>query len=238
MSKEREKAMQLRKAYKRKYQTCVKMIKDMTSEELPKKQKKKSMMKVSVNIPPDKSIGDEITFGNPNVPGQKLKVKIPKKADMIKRNFVVSVPAPKVKEAEIKENNFPKEFKEALHHYSCAYDDWCVAEGELNDSLPAKKRKQFKTNAEKLKKFDEMIKEFPKNLATPIDVSYLRKVVRQERSNKSRREKRKDGGAGGGGGGAGGEAEQESEMYVPQKDTEFSSISFRMADFEKKKKKG
>ena len=40
------------------------MMKEMTSEELPKKQKKKSvMMKVSVNIPPDKSIGDEITFG-------------------------------------------------------------------------------------------------------------------------------------------------------------------------------
>ena len=41
------------------------------------------------------------------MPGQKLKVKIPKKADMEKRNFVVSVPAPKVT-GELRENNFSK----------------------------------------------------------------------------------------------------------------------------------
>jgi hypothetical protein len=63
------------------------------------------------------------------VPGQKLKVKIPKKADMEKRNFVVSVPAPKVT-AELQENNFSKEYKEALHIYSLAHDDWCVAQGK------------------------------------------------------------------------------------------------------------
>ena len=63
------------------------------------------------------------------MPGQKLKVKIPKKADMEKRNFVVSVPAPKVKAPEPREKNFRKEFKEALHDYSGAFDEWCVAEG-------------------------------------------------------------------------------------------------------------
>lgn len=64
------------------------------------------------------------------MPGQKLKVKIPKKADMTNLNFVVSVPAPRVKEpVEVRENNFPKEFKEALYNYSCAFDDWCGAEG-------------------------------------------------------------------------------------------------------------
>lgn len=214
------------------------MMKEMTSEELPKKQKKKSvMMKVSVNIPPDKSIGDEITFGNPNVPGQKLKVKIPKKADMEKRNFVVSVPGPKVKAPELRENNFAKEFKEALYNFACSYDDWCAAEGEHNDSLPASKRKQFKPNTEKLKKFDELITEFPKNLVTPIDVSYLRKIVRQERSNKSRREKRKDCG---GSSVADGKGEwtdqplQETEINIPQKGMDFEDIVFCRRDFEGK----
>jgi hypothetical protein len=66
------------------------------------------------------------------VPCQKLKVQIPKNADMEKRSFVVSIPTPKVKESvEIRENNFPKEFKEALHNYSIAYDDWCDAEGMM-----------------------------------------------------------------------------------------------------------
>jgi hypothetical protein len=73
-----------------------------------------------------------LLFSNPNVPGQKLKVQIPKNADMEKRSFVVSIPTPKVKESvEICENNFPKEFKEALHNYSIAYDDWCDAEGMM-----------------------------------------------------------------------------------------------------------
>jgi len=46
-------------------------------------------------------------------PGQKLKVQIPAKADMEKRTFVASVPGPKVPFTK-KENNLPKEFKEAL----------------------------------------------------------------------------------------------------------------------------
>ncbi|KAL7538754.1 hypothetical protein ACHAXR_008777 [Thalassiosira sp. AJA248-18] len=231
MSKEKEKATQLRKLFKRRYNACIKQLKEMSSEELPKKQKNKGMKKVSVNIPADKSIGDEITFENPNVPGQKLKVKIPKKADMEKRNFVVSVPVPKVKEPEIRENNFPKEFKEALYNYASAYDDWCVAEGEHNDSLPAAKRKQFKLTSEKNKKFDDMIEELPKNLATPIDASYLRKIVRQERSNKTRREKRKDG-ISSAGGAVGPAKQEETEINIPQKGTEFSSVVFDKQDFQ------
>mmetsp|Transcript_53342 Transcript_53342/g.113316 ORF Transcript_53342/g.113316 Transcript_53342/m.113316 type:complete len:850 (+) Transcript_53342:82-2631(+) len=238
MSKEKEKAVKLRKLYKRRYNACVKMIKEMTSEELPKKQRSKNMMKVSVNIPLDKSIGDIITFGNPNVPGQKLKVKIPKKADMVKRNFVVSVPAPKVTEPELRENNFSKEFKEALYQYANAFDDYCVAEGEHNESLPASKRKPFKPSTEKLKKFEDMLNEFPKNLATPVEVSHLRKVVRQERSNKSRREKRKESGVGDGNAAGGGtvelEEQQQSEILIPRKGTEFSSITYCTLDFDGK----
>jgi len=174
-SEEKEKVTLLRALYKRGYNACIKQIKEMTSDELPRKApKKKNTMKVSVNIPPDKEIGDEITFGcvwgyisgrsfvcayflscwasresfvtptssarthtrdsNPSVPGQKLKVKIPKNADMEKRSFIVSIPMPKVKE-EVEppaSNNFPKEFREALYNYSCAYEDWCDAEGSFS----------------------------------------------------------------------------------------------------------
>jgi len=38
-----------------------------------------------------------------------------------------------------------------------------------------------------------MLEEFPNNLATPVDLTLLRKIVRWERSNKQRREKRKSG---------------------------------------------
>ena len=131
VSPEKEKAMQLKKLYKRRYTSCVKQIKEMTATELPRKARNKSTVKVSVNIPADKEIGDEIVFTNPNVPGQKLKVAIPAKANMEKRCFTVSVPALKVKEeVETRNNEFPKAFKEALYSYSNAYDDWVDAEGK------------------------------------------------------------------------------------------------------------
>ena len=61
VSKEAEKSTRLRKVYKRKYALCVKQIKELTSKDLPRKARK-SMTKVSVNIPVGKEIGDEITF--------------------------------------------------------------------------------------------------------------------------------------------------------------------------------
>ena len=63
MSKEKEKATQLRMIYKRRYNSCLKLIEKMTSEDLPRKPKTKNTMKVSVNIPADKEIGDDLTFG-------------------------------------------------------------------------------------------------------------------------------------------------------------------------------
>jgi len=170
---------------------------------------------------------------NPNVPGQKLKVKIPKKADMEKRNFVVSIPAPKVM-AELQENNFSKEYKEALQIYSCAYDDWCDAEGKYCITLPKNKRNKFKLNTEKKNKFDRMVQEFPNNLAVPLEISYLRKIVRQERSNKQRREKRKDGSIDNMTTARDRMAEQQQQefkMCVPQKGTHFSSLVFQRLDF-------
>jgi hypothetical protein len=100
--------------------------------------------------------------------------------------------------------------------------------------LPADKRKQFKPGVEKLKKFDDMANEFPKNLATPVDASYLRKIAKKERNNKSRREKRKSGGSTTAAGGAKVKIEQkqhELEVHIPQKGRDFPTISFDMRDF-------
>ena len=95
-----------------------------------------------------------------------------------------------------------------------------------------KERKSFKPGAEKLKKFDDMANEFPKNLATPIDASCLRKMAKQERSNRSRRDKRKSGGSTTSTGGAIVKVEQqEAEVAVPQKGTGFPWITFDIQDF-------
>lgn len=90
-------------------------------------------------------------------------------------------------------------------------------------------QKEFKPTKEKQKKFDEMINEFPKNLATPIDVNYLRKIARQERSNALRKEKRKQGIAAA----VAVEVKQEdSTIFIPQKGTEFATIVFNKQDFQ------
>ena len=222
ISEEKAKATRLRKLFKRRYATCVKCIGDMTKDELPRKPRQKTM-KVSVNIPLDKEIGDEILFTNPNVPGQKLKSKIPKKADMEQRCFTVTIPMPKVKE-ETKDNKLSKAFKDAVYNYSTAFDEWCDAEGEHNQSLEKSKRKEFKPNIEKQKKFDEMVTEFPKNLATPIDVSVLKKIARQEKNNRAKKEKR-----------AAEREQKEVELSVPHQGQDFPSVKFDVQDFQEQK---
>ena len=87
VSKEKDNVTHLRKLYKRKYNICIKLIKDLTPQQLPRKPRK-STIKLLVNIPPGKNIGDNITFQNPNVAGQKLKAAIPKDADMEKLTMV------------------------------------------------------------------------------------------------------------------------------------------------------
>ena len=111
------------------------------------------------------------------------------------------------------------------------------ATGEYIASLPdGSKRKTFKPGTEKLKKFEDMVKEFPKNLATPVDIAFLRKIVRQERSNKTRRDKRKSGGGGDGTAAGYGDLQQhqDSNINIPQRGTEFSSIVFDTQDFDEK----
>lgn len=117
-----------------------------------------------------------------------------------------------------------------LGDYSTAFDDWCAAEEAHNASLPENKRKEYKINAEKMKKFDDMISEFPKKLATPIDAAYLRAAVRRVKSNKARQEKRK----------SGTETPKrqtvtekvEVNITVPQKGTNFALLSFNKQDFQ------
>lgn len=119
--------------------------------------------------------------------------------------------------------------------YSTAYDDWCTAEEAHNASLPENKRKDYKLTTEKMKKFDEMITEFPKRLATPIDATYLRAAVRRVRSNKARQEKRKSSGS------AASETLKQRQtvtekvvvnISVPQKGSEFELVSFNRQDFQ------
>ena len=167
-----------------------------------------------------------VVCSNPNVPGQKLKAKIPKKADLEKRSFVVSIPAPKVAEPEPKDNNtFSREFRVALYNYVCAYDDWCDAEGEYNESLPEDKQKEFKPLAEKKTKYDEMVEEFPNSkLAWPVDKERLQKLVSQERSNVRKKEKRLQVAR-----------PTEAAIRIPQKGTEFPVPVFRKEDYQEGK---
>ena len=53
-------------------------------------------------------------------------------------------------------------------------------------SLPPEKLEEFKPTAERNKKFDSLVAEFPNNIATPIDASYIRLVVRRIHQNKMR----------------------------------------------------
>lgn len=64
------------------------------------------------------------------MPGQRLKVVIPAKANMESRTFFATVPLPAQPPPEQKENNLPKEFKEALYNYSTTYDEWVNAKGK------------------------------------------------------------------------------------------------------------
>ena len=59
--------------------------------------------------------------------------------------------------------------------------------GVHNSSLPEADRIDFKPHAEKAKKFDDLVTEFPTNLATPVDASYLRLIVRRIRNNMAKR---------------------------------------------------
>ena len=107
-----------------------------------------------------------------------MKVQIPvgTKPD---DQFKATVQKPKVSQEGETENKFPKDFILVLTEYSQLYDDFCISEAKYRGLQAAKNNEKdvYKIGVERLKKFDSMIKVFPKKLATPIDPSFLRKVV-------------------------------------------------------------
>ena len=76
-------------------------------------------------------------------------------------------------------NKFSREFQETLDDYARAYDDWCTAQSVVDDKFSVYKQKQHK--------FDKLAKEFPSELMTPVDVNYLKKIVRRARQNRHKR---------------------------------------------------
>lgn len=161
--------------------TCA-AIKRMTDKELPRKKKNE---KVSIVVPDGKSPGDDITFANPHVPGQKLRVKVPKNS-VPGSKFVVSVPVPTKANPDVDNNKWSREAQDLLDDFSHIYDDWCHAEAAWREVDPTVAKK-FQLHHERMNKFDKILAVFPKDLVTPIDGTYLRKVVRRARQNKHKR---------------------------------------------------
>jgi hypothetical protein len=163
--------------------TC-ELVKSLTEKDLPRKKKNE---KVSIVVPEGKNPGDDITFANPHVPGQKLRVKVPKNASSGSK-FVVSVPVPNAANPDVDNNKWSREAQDLLDEYSHAYDDWCHAEAAWREVDPTSTEK-FQLHHERMNKFDQLLPFFPKDLITPIDGTYLRKVVRRARQNKHKRSK-------------------------------------------------
>lgn len=180
----------LKRRVTRLYKKCIDEIKKLKDDHLPRKAKKGVKSKVSIIVPEGKKTGDKISFNNPHDPSQKLQVLIPDKYEA-GETFKVSVPMPTVtKTSSNAENKFSKESINALDEYSLVYDEWCISEAKYRDLLPPKKKvTEFKVGTERLKKYDAMLEEFPKNLETPIDAPFLRKVVRRKRQNENKRMK-------------------------------------------------
>jgi len=192
----KQRSNELKQVQLKLYKVVKKEIRKMSEDNLPRKE----MTKVSITVPMNKRPGDDITFSNPRVPDQKLRVKIPS-STLPGGKFVVSVPGMCPSSPNV--NNFSRDAKEALDDYSRAYDEWIEAEARYRENIPGV---VYKPNNERLKKFDNLIHEFPDNLAVPIDAVFLRKVVRRARQNSSKRRKTIEMQANNGGVGGGGDA--------------------------------
>lgn len=165
------------------YDSLAEMVKSATSDELPRR---KTKDRVSVTCPEGKQHGDTILFANPHVPGQKLKVKIPKKCGP-GETFKVTVPvADTGGDDDTDYNKFSREFYDSLDDYARAYDDWIDNEQDVHK---ASGDKEYVGHFEKRKKFDTLLENFPKDLKTLVDKAYLQKILRRARQNKHKREK-------------------------------------------------
>ena len=214
------------------YNKCVELIKNQTEQNLPRKLVPKSA-KVQVKVPGNKVSGDTISFSNPHIPGQRLEAKVPdgKSAGEV---FIVSVPMPAVLKSDTSENKLSKELVAALDAYSSVYDNWVQAEAVFKQ-MTSKKGDNYKPGVERLKKYDEMIKVFPKDLETPIDAAYLRLLVRRKRQNQNKKVK-----------GPGSQSPSKTptkkpaviaskkliEITIPSKGQKFPSIVYKLSDFD------
>ena len=176
------------------YYNKLKMIvENLTDDELPRKPKPKRT-RVVVKVPSGNKPGDTITFSNPHVPGQKLKVKVPANVKA-GETFKVTVPKPaeddndddKLGEDGLARdhNKFNREFYDVLDDYAKAYDEWCDAEGAYRRAIDDK---TFTSHFMKRNKCDDLVSLFPSDTKTSISIDYLKKVIRRARQNKHKRE--------------------------------------------------
>jgi len=174
------------------HRACIREVKKCTEDDLPRKHPPQKMAKASIPVPPEKGPGDSVMFVNPHIPTQKMRVSVPGKWDRNKSggSITVSVPTVVIRK-EKKDNKLPESLREVLTDYSQAHDDYLNTEASYRDACPQSMYKtgSFKVNTERQTMFDKIIKAFPKDLEVPIDLAYLRKIVRNYK--KSAKYKRK-----------------------------------------------
>ena len=68
-------------------------------------------------------------YSNPHIPGQRLKVQVPREKGP-GDSFAVSIPAPEVTD-ETDGNKFTREFQELAAEYATIFDSFCHLEGML-----------------------------------------------------------------------------------------------------------
>lgn len=136
---------------------------------------------------PDLHLYFLVVNSNPHIPGQRLQAAVP---DGTKpgQTFMVNVPVPNPADDDDKDHNkFDRKFQEVLDEYATAYDEWCQHEGEYRHALAGGDTSVFQIHIQKRNKFEKMAKEFPKNLLTPVDGEYLKKILRRARQNMHKR---------------------------------------------------
>ncbi len=163
------------------HRACIREVKKCTEDDLPRKQPPQKMAKASIPVPADKGPGDSVMFVNPHIPTQKMRVSVPEKWDRAKSggSITVSVPTLVIRK-EKKDNKLPESLREVLTDYSQAHDDYLNTEASYRDACPESMYRtgSFKVNTERQTMFDKIIKAFPKDLQAPIDLAYIRKIVR------------------------------------------------------------
>jgi len=174
----KEKADACKKVLNQHFAIVSKAIKKMGHDLLPRR---KTMEKVSIVVPAGKSAGDDVTFSNPHVPGQKLRVKVPKHT-LAGGKFVVSVPVPQVDDG-VDRNKFGREWQDMLNAFSLAHDDWTSAQALYMGFI----KEKFPLHQQRMNKFNDLIAVFPKDLMTPVDGPYMRKIVRRARQAATKR---------------------------------------------------